>query len=109
MWNESRQMPSAGWSAAATIRHAWSYSLTCRPQASASYAICRPRSAARSARAWSCSAASASSSIASWETFEQTSMAGAPSSSITSNLASARRRLRSRVAAGTASKSRNGW
>ena len=68
-----------------------------------------PRSAARPASACSCSAASASSSIASGETFEQTSIVGAPSSSITSNFASARRRLRANVACGTASKSRNGW
>ncbi|MDH6612152.1 hypothetical protein M2164_007787 [Streptomyces sp. SAI-208] len=36
MWKLSRQVPSAGWSAASTIRQAWSYVLTCRPHASAS-------------------------------------------------------------------------
>ena len=36
MWKESRHVPSAGWSPAAAIRQAWSYSLTWRPQASAS-------------------------------------------------------------------------
>ena len=36
MWKLSRQTPSAGWSAGSTIRQAWSYSLTWRPQASAS-------------------------------------------------------------------------
>ena len=69
-WKESRQTPSAGWPAAATIRHAWSYSLTWRPQASASYATRRPRAAARSASACSCSAARSSSATDSGCTVE---------------------------------------
>ncbi|CAM5389495.1 hypothetical protein SFUMM280S_01647 [Streptomyces fumanus] len=36
MWKLSRQVPSAGWSAASTTRQAWSQVLMCRPQASAS-------------------------------------------------------------------------
>ena len=72
-WKESRQTPSAGWPAAATIRHAWSYSLTWRPQASASYATRRPRAAARSASACSCSAARSSSATDSGCTVEGTS------------------------------------
>ena len=65
--------------------------------------------AARSARAWSCSAARSSSSRAAGDTLEHTSTMDAPSASMSASLASARRRLRASTASGTASKSRNGW
>ncbi len=68
-----------------------------------------PRSAPRSASSRSCAAASASSSIACGETLEHTSTVSAPSSSMTANFASARRRLAAKRASGTASKSRSGW
>ena len=73
-WKLSRHSPSAGWPARRTIRHEWSYVLTNRPHASASYAIRMPRSAARSASRCSCSAARSSSSTASGDTEEQTSI-----------------------------------
>ncbi len=47
--------------------------------------------------------------IASPATFEQTSSRSAPSSSMTANLRSARRRFARKRPAGTPSKSRNGW
>jgi hypothetical protein len=68
-----------------------------------------PALRARSASSRSCAAASASSSIACGETFEHTSTVSAPSSSITANFASARRRLAAKRSVGTASKSRSGW
>ena len=109
MWKLSRQVPSAGWPALSTMRHAWSYVLTCRPQASASYATRMPNSWARSASWLSCAAASASSSSASGETLEQTRTVSVPSLRISSNLCRARRRLRANSASGTASMSRIGW
>ena len=68
-----------------------------------------PRAAARPARACSCSAARASSSMAAGETLEHTSMVSAPSRSMTPNLRSARLRLAAKRSGGIASKSRNGW
>ena len=55
----------------------------------------RLRVAARSASSCSCAAASSGSAIACGEVFEQTSISGAPSACIRSNLRSARSRLRS--------------
>ena len=65
--------------------------------------------AARSASARSCSAASASSSIASGETFEQTSMVGAPSCLHHVELGLGAAQVARGGRGGTASKSRNGW
>ena len=51
----------------------------------------------------------AGSSRASGEVFEQTSISGAPSACIRSNLRSARSRLLRKASSGMPSKSRNGW
>lgn len=91
------------------MRQAWSYVLTCRPHASASYATRMPNPSASSASRRSWNAASASSSSASGDTLEHTSTVSAPSRSISRNLCSARRRFRANSSEGTASMSRIGW
>ena len=109
VWKLSRIKPSAGWSARRTISQACPYSEVTRPQASASKPTRRPRRAARSASACSCAAASAGSSATSGEVLEQHSMSDAPMACMTSNLRSARSRLRRNCASGMPSKSRKGW
>ncbi len=69
----------------------------------------RLRRLARSASSCSCAAARSASPSDAGEVLEHTSISGQPNSCITSNLRSARSRLRRNRSSGMPSKSRNGW
>ena len=94
-WKLSRHRPSAGWSARRTMPPRVVVRADVPAPGQRLVGDPQPAIARRGRRARaSCSAARSSSSTASGETDEQTSTVSAPSCSITSNLRSARRRLR---------------
>ena len=68
-----------------------------------------PCASARSARVRSCPASTSRSATASGATAEQTSTRSVPSSAMTANLCSARRRLAAKRSGEVESRSRNGW